>query len=58
MFFFQGMILLWKDIKLFAVFYSLGNVTALARLVTHNLVKSSHISTFHLMNYSVDKINA
>ncbi|RMX59800.1 hypothetical protein pdam_00007328 [Pocillopora damicornis] len=27
---FLGMILLWKDIKLFAVFYSLGNVTALA----------------------------
>ncbi|KAJ7394301.1 Vesicle transport protein SFT2B [Desmophyllum pertusum] len=25
-----GMIMLWKDIKLFAVFYSLGNVTALA----------------------------
>ncbi|CAH3035186.1 unnamed protein product [Pocillopora meandrina] len=27
---FLGMILLWRDVKLFAVFYSLGNVTALA----------------------------
>ena len=44
--------MLWKDIKLFAVFYSLGNLTALARLVTFcNLGKAfaQHVSTsvFH-----------
>ena len=29
----QGVIMLWKNLKLFAVFYSLGNITALMRYV-------------------------